>query len=98
MDVEFDDPDLRCLETDARFTGGFPQVIVSRFRKAMGLIRAALDERDLRSMRSWNFEKLKGKRQHQYSLRLNEQWRLIVELRGEAPRKRIGVVEIVDYH
>ena len=98
MEMEFDDPDLRRLAADPQFTRGCPQTVVSRYRRLIGFIDSARDERDLRQMRSLHFEKLKGERQHQYSLRLNDQWRLIVEIRGEGPRKRIGVIEIVDYH
>jgi plasmid maintenance system killer protein len=35
-------------------------------------IRVAKDERPLRLTRSYHFEKLKGKRQGQYSIRLND--------------------------
>jgi plasmid maintenance system killer protein len=31
-------------------------------------------------------------------MRLSDQWRLIIELRGEAPTKTVFIVEIVDYH
>jgi proteic killer suppression protein len=31
-------------------------------------------------------------------MRLNDQWRLVIELRGESPSKTVYVVEIVDYH
>ena len=98
MEVEFDDPDLDRLEVDATFDAGFAPAIVRGFRKVMQAIRAAPDERDLYRLKGLRFEKLKGKRRHQHSLRINDQWRLIVELRGEAPAKRVGVVEITDYH
>jgi proteic killer suppression protein len=98
MEVEFDDRDLDRLETDPGFTAGHSQAVVRGYRKVLQAIRSALDERDLYALKGLRFEKLKGKRQHQHSLRINDQWRLIVEIRGEAPRKRIGVVEIADYH
>ena len=98
MEVEHDDPDLDRLETDPRFTGGHGPAIVRGFRKVMQAIRAAVDARDLYALRGLRFEKLRGDRQGQHSLRINDQWRLIVEIRGEAPQKRIGVVEIADYH
>jgi toxin HigB-1 len=98
MKVEFDDPDLDRLEVDATFDAGYAPAIVRGFRKVMQAIRAAGDERDLYRLKGLRFEKLKGKRQHQHSLRINEQWRLIVELRGEGGEKRVGVVEIADYH
>ena len=31
-------------------------------------------------------------------MRLNDQWRLIIEIRGQAPMKVIHILEIVDYH
>lgn len=98
MEVDFDDPVLDRLATDTTCATTHPPAVVRGFRKVMQATRAAVDERDLYQLRSLHFEKLKGARQHQRSLRLNGQWRLIVEVRGEGPRKRIGVVEIVDYH
>ncbi len=98
VEVEFDDEDLRRLYHEAKETGGFSQSVVSRFRDRIGFIKAARDERDIYAMRSLRFERLKGKRQHDFSIRLNDQWRLIVQLRGEAPQKRIVIRGIEDYH
>jgi toxin HigB-1 len=98
MDVEFDDEDLDRLEVDASFTAGFSQEIVSAYRKRMQQIRAAPDERVFYSLKSLHFEKLKGDRDGQHSMRLNSQWRLVIEIRGNHPCKVIGIVEIVDYH
>jgi toxin HigB-1 len=98
MDVEFDDDDLGRLETDPLFTAGLSSEIVSAYRKRMQQIRAFLDERDFYALKSLHFEKLKGNRENQHSVRLNKQWRLILEIRGEHPCKIIGIVEIVDYH
>ena|SRR3990167_7716072 len=98
MEVEFDDDDLDQLETHAQFTAGYSQEVVRAFRKRMQQIRAFRDERDFLAVRSLNFEKLKGNREGQYSIRLNLQWRLILEIRGGHPCKVIGIIEIVDYH
>jgi proteic killer suppression protein len=98
MKVRHADKDLERLEWDSTFTGGFAKEIVRAFRKVMNFIRNAKDERDLRSMRSLNFEKLKGDRSHQYSLRLNKQWRLIVEIEEGEGGNTIVVVAIEDYH
>ncbi len=98
MDVSFADKFLDQLETDASFSAGFVDPIVKAYRKRMQQIRAATDERTFYAHRSLNFEKLKGPRAGQYSMRLNDQWRLIVELRGDAPKKTVHVIEIVDYH
>src|ERR1700761_7353380 len=98
MEVTFKDSSLDKLETDAKFSGGFGDGIVKAYRKAVQHIRAASDERTLYSRRSFKFEKLKGDREGQYSLRLNDQWRLIVELKDGDPQKTVHVIEIVDYH
>jgi len=98
MDVTFADQSLDRLETDSAFSGGFGGDAVRAYRKAMQHIRAASDERTFYARKSFHFEKLKGKREGQYSMRLNDQWRLIVELQGYAPNKTVHIVEIVDYH
>jgi len=98
MEVEFADDDLDGLETDPEQSCGFTREIVRGFRKAMQAIRAAKDERDLYALRGLRFEKLKGGRSHQHSVRINRQWRLILELKGEGPNKKVRVIGIEDYH
>jgi toxin HigB-1 len=98
VDVRFNDPRLDRLETGSTYDAGFAQSIVTAYRKRIQLVRAAPDERVFYNLKSLHFEKLKGKRSHQHSMRLNEQWRLIVELEGKAPDKRVAVISIEDYH
>jgi|SRR6185437_9105628 proteic killer suppression protein len=98
MDVSFNDQSLDRLETDATYSAGLAGALVKAYRRAMQHIRMASDERTLYSRRSFRFEKLLGDRAGQHSMRLNDQWRLIVEIRGHAPNKTIHVIEIVDYH
>jgi proteic killer suppression protein len=98
MDVAFKDRSLDRLETDAGFSAGFSDAVVKAYRKAMQHIRAATDERTFYARRSFRFEKLKGKREGQYSMRLNDQWRLILELGEQGSKKTVHVVEITDYH
>lgn len=98
MELRFKDEALDRLETDASFDGGFGQNIVKAFRKRMQQIRAAADERDFYQQKSLRFEKLKGDKAHQYSMRLNDQWRLVLEFDGAAPNKIVRVIGIEDYH
>jgi toxin HigB-1 len=98
MEVEFADDDLDRLETEREFTAGFGRDVVRGFRKVMQVIRAVPDERDLYRLRGLHFEKLEGSRSHQRSVRINLQWRLILEIVGTAPNKKIRVVRIEDYH
>jgi proteic killer suppression protein len=99
MLVEFEDDDLRRLYEDAEFRlPRFGRDIVRAYRKVVGFVVGANDERDLYAMRSLHFEKLEGSRSGQHSLRLNKQWRLIVKLQSSQEGKQVVVVEIVDYH
>src|SRR5947209_17972822 len=98
MEVRFVNPDLERLERDANFNGGYPPEAVRGFRKVMQAIRAAVDERDLHAMKSLHFEKLKGDRQEERSMRLNKQWRLIVKIIPDTPKNRVAVLAIEDYH
>lgn len=97
MDVAFDDDRLKRLETEVAFDAGYLSVVVKAFRKRMQIIRSAADERDFLNMRSLNFEKLKGDRCHQHSMRLNDQWRLVVSVRGMAPNRIVVVNGIEGY-
>lgn len=98
MEVEFADENLNRLEIDLQFTAGFEKEVVRGFRKVMQVIRAAPDERDFYKLKSLHFEKLQGNRSHQRSMRINKKWRLIVELKGEAPSKTVNVLGVEDYH
>ncbi len=98
MEVEFADEELDRLETDIDFNAGFAREIVLAFRKRMQAIRSAPDERTFYGLRSLHFEKLKGNRDHQRSMRLNKQWRLIVEIKPSQPKNTVVVVGIEDYH
>lgn len=98
MEVRFVDGRLDQLETDPKYDGGFSQAIVKAFRKRMQLIRAAQDERAFYQLKSLHFEKMKGDRSHQHSMKLNDQWRLIIEFEGSAPNKAAVIINIEDYH
>jgi proteic killer suppression protein len=64
--------------------------------KRLEILEAAASLEDLRGLPSNRLEALKGDRAGQYSIRVNEQWRICFEW----PRGASGPsqVEIVDYH
>jgi proteic killer suppression protein len=94
LEVEFAKDELCRLERDASFTAGHGRDVVRGYRKAMQAIRAATIQNDL-YRGGLRTEKLKGARQHQHSIRINQQWRLIVEM---LPGNKIRIVNIEDYH
>jgi toxin HigB-1 len=98
METVFKEKTLEKLEIDASFHGGYQPNIVKAFRKRMQQIRAAKDERDFYSLKSLGFEKLKGNRKHQHSMKLNDQWRLILEFKEGENSRQVVVIGIEDYH
>ena len=89
---------LERLESDAGFNGGFSENIVRAFRKRMRFIRDAKDERDLRAIRSNHFEKMQGDLAGKYSIRLNDQMRVLFVFEDSEQGKRIVILEIKDPH
>jgi proteic killer suppression protein len=96
--VRYVNPDLEKLEFDPAFSYRLGADIVSAYRKCMQLIHDARDENDLYAFRSRRFKKLQGDRAHQHSLRLNDQWRLIVEIETGNPKNTLCIIAIEDYH
>ena len=65
-------------------------------RLKLDRLEAAISMRDLAALPGNRFEALKGDRKWQYSIRINDQWRVCFQW----PEKSPGPidVEIVDYH
>jgi proteic killer suppression protein len=97
MLVEFEDANLQRLYEDPDYKFG-GQEVTKAFRKVVTCIQAAQDERDLYAMKSLHFEKLKGKRTGQRSLKLNDQWRLVIRLEARDEGKTAVIIGIEDYH
>ncbi len=98
MRVEYHDEVLRRLAQEQEYAPKEwdPDVIKS-YRKKVQLISAAQDERDLYAMRGLRMEKLRGDRLGQTSMRLNDQFRLILTFKTEGDRVAV-LLEVVDYH
>lgn len=64
--------------------------------KRLEILAAATSLNDLRSLPSNRVEALGGDRQGQYSVRINDQWRICFEWPQDASGP--SYVEIVDYH
>jgi proteic killer suppression protein len=71
-----------------------PRDIQRTARRKLLYLNDAQDLQDLLAPPGNRFEKLKGDRIGQYSIRINDQWRICFEWSGGKAKK----VEIVDYH
>jgi len=92
------DKNLQRLDQEPLYNAGLAENLVNAFRMRMQAIRAAANENDLRALKSLHFEKLKGGLQHQYSMRLNAQFRLIFEIEKGEQGNTIVIHGIEDYH
>ena len=97
MEVLFEDERLGKVEAKSAVTGK-GKGVDKKFRDRMKLIRSAPDERDFYALKSLHFERLRGRRSDQHSMKINDQWRLIVRLTGKNPEKVVVIVGIEDYH
>ena len=77
-----------------RFSRHFSKDIQTKARRKLIMFDSASTLNDLLIPPSNRLEKLKGDRENQYSIRINNQWRICFYfINGEASE-----VEIVDYH
>jgi len=87
-----------CEETERLFrresSRRLPPEIQRKARYKLDILDAAEALQDLRIPPANRLEKLVGDRQGQYSIRINDRWRICFEWRG---RDAYGV-GIVDYH
>lgn len=89
---------FRCRETEKifhrEFSRKFPSDIQERAFMKLNALDSAIDVKDLMLPPSNRLETLKGNRKGQWSIRINDQWRICFEwINGNAEN-----VEIEDYH
>jgi proteic killer suppression protein len=76
----------------------FSRAVVDSFMELVAVIHAARNERDFYALKSLHYEKLQGRRAHQRSMRVNKQFRLIVELEIDHEGHLVALIDIEDYH
>jgi proteic killer suppression protein len=89
---------FKCKATEALFKGGKPanhlRAIAKVALRKLDMLDYAEVLSDLRSPPGNRLEALKGNRRGQYSIRINDKWRICFVWRDKGP----DGVEIVDYH
>jgi proteic killer suppression protein len=88
---------FRCKDTQALFEGGHPRrlrAIEMVATRKLAMLDAAQSLDFLRSPPGNRLEALRGDRVGQWSIRINDQWRLCFAWGDSGPAD----VEIVDYH
>ena len=88
---------FRCADTQALYEGASPKRfrnIKSVAQRKLQMLDDAVKLKDLRSPPGNRLEALHGDRSGQYSIRINDQWRVCFVWTAAGPES----VEIVDYH
>jgi proteic killer suppression protein len=88
---------FRCRDTQALFEGSCPKrfkAISAAAERKLQMLDGAKALKDLKSPPGNRLEPLKGKRKGQWSIRINDRWRVCFRfVEGQAVD-----VEVVDYH
>lgn len=98
MDVVFADKALALIETERAGETRLPVAIIKSARRKLTVLRAATDDRSLRNWKSLHYEKLRGSREGQRSIRLNEKYRMVFSLDENADPQIVTILSIEDYH
>lgn len=99
MRIEFADEILRRTAEDPAYRPKrWGPALLKAYRKKIAFLAQALDDRDLRNYKALRLEKLSGDRQGTSSIRLNDQFRLILTFRTDPTGRTVIVLELVDYH
>jgi proteic killer suppression protein len=98
MRIAFASDTLALIETDEAGATRLPVGVIKSARRKLTVLRAATDERSLRIWKSLHYERLKGNREGQRSIRLNDQYRMIFEIDEETEPPTLTVLSIEDYH
>ena len=87
-----------CKETEKVFHRSFSRQLPGSIQQValrkLRMLDSAIDVRDLTAPPSNRLEKLRGERRDQYSIRINDQWRICFKWH----ENNAYDVEIVDYH
>jgi proteic killer suppression protein len=98
MEIEFADPALAKIETDEAGETRLPVAVIKSARRKLNVLRAASDDRTLRNWKSLHYEKLKGDREGERSIRINKQYRMVFMLDSESDPQIITLIAVEDYH
>ena len=98
MEIGYADAALALIETNKAGATKLPIAVIRSARKKLVMLRAATDDRTLRNWKGLHYEKLKGDRDGQRSIRLNDKYRLVFALDNDADPKKVTILAIEDYH
>lgn len=90
--------ELALIETEEAGKTRFSIAIIKAARRRLTVIRAAPDDRALRNWKSLHYERLRGGREGQRSIRLNDQFRMVFTVDETTNPQIATIIDIEDYH
>lgn len=98
MRFKFKSKKLEILYTSELGARKYPAEVVDAFFDAVGVIESAADERDLYALKSLHYEKLRGDRKSDRSIRLNKQFRLTLRPEEDEDGKLLFIIDIENHY
>lgn len=99
MRIEYENSQLERLASDRSYKPKrWSHALIKAYRKQINRLQAATDIRDLYKLKSLHLEKLAGNYSGHHSIRLNDQFRLIIRFPADKQKKCVVIREITDYH
>ena len=93
MRVTFKEDALSRMDSELAFTGGYPPAVLSAYRGRIQVLRAAPQERVVLPLRSLRLQS-RGNGTSQHSMRVTDDWELIVAFE-DGEDGRVAVVEAI---
>ena len=100
MRIHFKTKKLKALYDEDRGANKYPKGVVDAFFEVLATVRSAVDERELYNLKSLHFERLGGKRgrlEHR-SIRLNDQYRLVLIIERDQDGKYLLIVRLEKHY
>jgi proteic killer suppression protein len=98
MKIEFRDKRLAIIRTERAHKLKLPVAVIKAAREKLLLIEAAPDERTLRNWRSLNFKKREGDKEGRRTIRVNDQYRILLVLDETTTPPTVVILDIGDTH
>ncbi len=98
MHFQFKKKKLEELYYEEKGIHKYSPEVIDAFFHVMSVIEAAIDLREFYNLKSLHFEKLKGSRKNEHSMRLNKQYRLTMLILEDERGNSLFILDIEDYH
>jgi toxin HigB-1 len=98
MQIKFKDKDLIELLKCTRKPKGIPPEVLRHYQKAIGIIRAAKDQRDIRAQKGMRLEKMPEFCEDCYSIRLSKKWRLFLLFENDGNENIVVILDMNNHY